>query len=214
VTFADDRQDKPVDSSDVGFDTNPANDDNDTIDDADCDPLDEEFRAIDTFVNSLTVAMPPRRRATTLAKADMPNECLDTSTYCTQNAHGLLRLATVEDGNRLSNQPWDTTRFEYLIASMKVKCLDVYFLQDTWLEDNEFDIDVGGYHVFHHNGQNGNHLHNGVAIVLSPCHYAGWKAAGAAPPITTDTASEFVGCFIGITIKLESRDKRGRTIRG
>jgi hypothetical protein len=214
VTFADDRQDKPVDSSDVDFDTNPANDDNDTIDNADCDPLDEEFRVIDTFVNSLTVVMPPRRRTTTLAKADMPNECLDTSTYCTQNAHGLWQLAKDDDGNRLSNQPRDTTRFKHLIALMKVKCLDEYFLQDTWLEDNEFDIDVGGYHVFRHNGPNGNHLHHGVVIVLSLRYYAGWKAAGAAPPITTDTASEFVGRFIGITIKLESRNKRGRTIRG
>jgi hypothetical protein len=127
VTFAYDTRDKPVDSSDVDFDTNPADNDDDTIDNADCDPLDEEFHAIDTFVNSLTVAMPPRRRTTTLAKADMPDECLDTSTYCTQNAHGLLRLATVEDGNRLSNQPRDTTRFQHLITLMKVKCLDVFF---------------------------------------------------------------------------------------
>jgi hypothetical protein len=89
VTFAYDTRDKLVDSSDVDFDTNPANDDDDTIDNADCDPLNEEFRMIDTFVNSLTVAMPPHRRATTLAKADLPDKCLDTSTYCTQNAHGL-----------------------------------------------------------------------------------------------------------------------------
>jgi hypothetical protein len=53
-----------------------------------------------------------------------------------------------------------------------------------------------------------------VAIVLSPRYYAGWKAAGAAPPITTNTASEFVGRFIGITIKLEIRDKRGRMVKG
>ena len=97
---------------------------------------------------------------------------------------------------------------------MKVKCLDIYFLQDTWLEDDEFNVDIGGYHVFCHNGPNGNHLHHRVAIVLSLRYYAGWKAAGAAPPITTDTGSEFVGRFIGIMIKLESRDKRGRTIKG
>ena len=96
---------------------------------------------------------------------------------------------------------------------MKVKCLDVYFLQDTWLEDGEFDVDIGGYHIFCHNGPNGNHLHHGVAIVLSPCYYAGWKAAGTAPLITTNTVSEFVGCFIGITIKLESNNKIGLTIK-
>ena len=119
-----------------------------------------------------------------------------------------------EDGKKISNHPRDTIKFEHLIASMKVKCLDEYFLQDTWLEYDEFDVDIRGYHVFHHNGPNGNHLHHGVAIVLSPHYYAGWKAAGAAPPITTDTTSEFMGRFIGITIKLESRDKRGRTIKG
>jgi hypothetical protein len=95
------------------------------------------------------------------------------STYCTQNAHGLWRLATDEDGKNLSNQPQDTTKFEHLIASMKVKCLDMYFLQDTWLEDDEFDVNIGGYHVFCHNGPNGNHLHQGVAIVLSPRYYTG-----------------------------------------
>ena len=114
------------------------------------------------------------------------------STYCTQNAHGLWQLTTDEDGNRLSNQPWDTTRFEHLVALMKAKCLDMYFLQDTWLEDEDFDVDIGGCHVFCHNGPNGIHLHHGVAIVLSPRYYASWKAAGPAPPITTDTASEFV----------------------
>jgi len=118
-----------------------------------------------------------------------------------RNVHGLWRLTTDEDGKKLSNHPRDTTKFEHLIASMKVKCLDVYFLQDTWLEYDEFDVDIRGYHVFRHNGPNGNHLHHGVAIVLSPRYYAGWKAAGAAPPITTDTTSEFMGRFIGITIK-------------
>jgi hypothetical protein len=55
---------------------------------------------------------------------------------------------------------------------MQSKCLDAHFLQDTWLEDDEFDIDVGGYHVFRHNGSKENHLHHGVAIVLSPRYYA------------------------------------------
>jgi hypothetical protein len=80
------------------------------------DPLDEEFHAINTLVNSLTVAVPTCCHATTLAKADLPDRCLDMSTYCTQNAHGLWRLVMDSDGNRLSNQPLDTTRFEHLIA--------------------------------------------------------------------------------------------------
>ena len=168
------------DFSDVEFDANFANNDDDTVDNANCDPLDEEFRATATFVKSLAAAKPPCYRATKLAKVALPDGCVDMSTYCTQNAHGLWGLVTDEDGNRLSNQPWDMTRFEHLVASMKVKCLDVYFLQDTWLEDDKFDIDVKGYHVFCHNGPNGNHLHHRVAIVLLPCYYAGRKSAGAA----------------------------------
>ncbi len=202
------------DSSDVEFDTNTADSNKDATDTADYDPLDEEFRVIDTFVNSLAVAKPSHHHTTNLAKIDPPDGCIDMSKYCTQNVHALWRLATDEDGKKLSNQPQDTIKFEHLIASMKVKCLDAYFLQDTWLDNDKFDVNIGGYHVFHHNGPNGNHLHHGVAIVLSPRYYAGWKAAGAAPPITTNTASEFMEHFIWITIKLESRDQRGRTIKG
>ena len=86
---------------------------------------------------------------------------------------------------------------------MKMKNLDIYFIQNTWLEDDAFDVDVGGYHVFCHNGSLGNNLHHGVAIVLSPRYYAGWKTGGASPPLTTDAHNEFVGRFISITVKLE-----------
>jgi hypothetical protein len=85
------------DSSDVEFDTNTADNEEDTTDNAD-DPLDEEFRAIDTFVTSLAVAKPSRHCTTNLAKVDPPDGCIDMSTYCTQNVHGLWRLTTDEDG--------------------------------------------------------------------------------------------------------------------
>ena len=74
--------------SDVEFDTNTADNEKDTTDNAD-DPLDEEFRAIDTFVTSLTVAKPSHHCTTNLAKVDPPDGCIDMSTYCTQNVHGL-----------------------------------------------------------------------------------------------------------------------------
>ncbi len=127
-------------------------------------------------------------------------------------AYGIFAMDS--NNSRLTNQPRDTTRFKHLIASMKSKCLDIYFLQDTWLKDDEFDIDVDGYHVFCHNGPKGNHLHHGVAIVPSSCYYASWKAAGATAPITTDTAGDFVEHFIGITINLESCNRKGRSLKG
>jgi hypothetical protein len=35
---------------------------------------------------------------------------------------------------------------------MKLKQLDVYFIQETWLEGDVYDEIINGYHIFHHNG--------------------------------------------------------------
>jgi exonuclease III len=97
---------------------------------------------------------------------------------------------------------------------MKLKDIDVYFVQETWLEGDVFDEIINGYHVFRHNGGVGNHNFRGVAIILSPRYHEGWKAAGARPPITTDATGEFAGRFISLNIKLESNDRAGKAIRG
>ena len=62
---------------------------------------------------------------------------------------------------------------------MKLKDIDVYFVQKTWLEGDVFDETINGYHVFRHIGGVGNHNFRGVAIILSPRYHEGWKAAGA-----------------------------------
>jgi hypothetical protein len=97
----------------------------------------------------------------------------------TQNAHGLRCRPRDKDGNICPNSPHDYTRYEHIITTMKLKQLDVYFIQETWLEGDVFDKTINGYHVFHHNGEIGNHNFRGVAIILSPCYHKGWKAAGA-----------------------------------
>jgi exonuclease III len=97
---------------------------------------------------------------------------------------------------------------------MKTKTLDVYFVQETWLEGDAFDEVINGYHVFRHNGGKGNHNFRGVAIILSPRYYKGWKAAGARPPLTTDATSEFAGRFISLNINLKSHDKLGKQVCG
>ena len=131
----------------------------------------------------------------------------------TQNAHGLRRWARDGDGNPHPNSPLDYTRYEHLITTMKLKGIDVYFIQETWLEGDVFDEIINGYHVFRHNGGVGNHNFFGVAIILSPCYHEGWKAAGARPPITTDATGEFAGQFISLNIKLASNNRAGKTIR-
>jgi hypothetical protein len=41
---------------------------------------------------------------------------------------------------------------------MKLKGIDAYFVQETWLEGDVFDEIINGFHVFHHNdGEVGHH---------------------------------------------------------
>jgi hypothetical protein len=68
--------------------------------------------------------------------------------------------------------------------------------------------------LFRHNEDLGNHNFREVAIILSLQYYEGWKAAGATPPITTDTTGEFLGRYISITVKLDSHNKHGKLIQG
>ena len=143
----------------------------------------------------------------------MPIRQQDISTFATQNTHGLQRIPQDSDGRPLPNKPYDYTRYEHIIAMMKTKNLDVYFIQETWLEGDAFDEIINGYHVFRHNGGKGNHNFRGVAIVLSPRYYDGWKAAGARPPLTTDPTCEFAGRFISINVTLKSFDKFGKQVR-
>jgi hypothetical protein len=97
---------------------------------------------------------------------------------------------------------------------MKLKQLNVYFVQETWLERDVFDETINGYHVFRHNGEIGNHNFYGIAIILSPCYHEGWKATGARPLITTDAKGEFAGRFISLNIKLASKDRVGKQVGG
>ena len=97
---------------------------------------------------------------------------------------------------------------------MKLKQIDIYFIQETWLEGDVYDEVINGYHIFCHNGELGNHNFRGVAIILSPKYHKGWKAAGARPPITTDATGEFAGRFISMNIKLASNDCVGKQVRG
>ena len=146
-------------------------------------------------------------------KPSLPRQ-FDISTFATQNTHGLRRLPRDSDGKLLTTAPYDYTRYEHLINIMKTKNLDVYFVQETWLEDDAFDEVINSYHVFRHNGGKGNHNFRGVAIILSPRYYQGWKDAGSKPPLTTDATGEFAGRYISINVILKSYDKLGKQVRG
>ncbi len=101
---------------------------------------------------------------------------------------------------------------------MRSDGINAWLVQETWLEDKDFNTNIGGYHMFHTNSPVGStgcdHLFRGVAIILSPWYFLAWKAAGSPRPYTTDPTGAFAGHFIGIPLKFECHDHRGRKIKG
>jgi len=101
---------------------------------------------------------------------------------------------------------------------MRQHDVGAWLLQETWEEGDEFDVDIGGYHIFRHNalcGESGRqHLFKGVAIILSPTFYQAWHASGSLSPITTDPDDEFSDRIICLKLKFTSFDNRGKCIKG
>ena len=142
----------------------------------------------------------------------------ELTTIYTQNSQGLWRRPRDADGNILVNHPPDLLKLEHIIDFMQQHDVGAWLLQETWEEGDEFDVDIGGYHIFQHNalrGKNGRqHLFKGVAIILSPTFYQAWRAAGSLPPITTDPDDKFSGRIICLKLKCTSFDNRGKCIKG
>ncbi len=90
---------------------------------------------------------------------------------------------------------------------MRVDDIDPWLVQETWLEDDDFDTDIGGYHLFRYNSPI-------VAIILSPRYFLAWKAAGSPLPITTKSTGNFTGQFIGLNLKFDCFNSSGKRIKG
>jgi hypothetical protein len=101
---------------------------------------------------------------------------------------------------------------------MQVDNINAWLVQELWLEEDDFNTDIGGYHLFRHNSPVGttrrNHLFCGVAIILSPRYFLAWKAAGSLSPITTGPTGGFTGQFIGLNLKFDCFDSLGRQVKG
>jgi hypothetical protein len=145
---------------------------------------------------------------------------MDISKIYTQNAHGLWCRVRDRNGNIIKNCKQDTTKLEHLIHWMRVNDIDAWLIQETWLEEDDYDTVVGGYHIFRHNSPIGStgrdHLFRGVAIILSPRYYLAWKTAGSPSPITTASTGVFAGRFIGLNLKFDcfGFDSHGRQVKG
>ncbi len=140
------------------------------------------------------------------------------TTIYTQNARGLWQHPRDTDGNILVDAPPDLTKLEYIIDHVHAHDIGAWLLQETWEEGDNFDTNIGGDHVFHHNAERGvtgrQHLYRGVAIILSPPFYEAWKLAGSTPPITIDPEEDFAGRLLHLNLKFASFDTMGRKIKG
>ena len=113
---------------------------------------------------------------------------MDICKIITQNIQGLWCRSRNGDGSVILNCERDMTKLEYFVYRMRCNDIDAWLVQEMWLEDDDFDTNIGGYHMFRTNsliGDTGrNHLFRGVAIILSPRFYQAWKSAGSPKPIT------------------------------
>ncbi len=95
--------------------------------------------------------------------------------------------------------------------------MGAWSVQKTWEEGDEFDVEVGGYHIFCHNSTKGKdgrqHLFKGVGIILSPKFHAVWHAVGSPPPITFPN-EEIAGQFIQLNVKFDSYNSPRKCIKG
>ena len=132
----------------------------------------DDFNAPDNNGNDQEAPPLPSTAAAAAAITHHPHPSsprqLDISTFATPNTHGLHRLPRDTIGKLMTTELFDYTRYKHRISMMKTKSLDVYFVQETWLEGDTFDEVINGYHVFRHNGGKGNHNFQGVDIILSP----------------------------------------------
>jgi hypothetical protein len=120
-----------------------------------------------------STSCPPSTRIITFPCPSPIN--IDICKIYSQNVHGLWCRARDSKGQITQNCKRDTTKLEHLIHWMRVNDIDAWLIQETWLENNNYDTIMGGYHLFQHNSPVGStgrcHLLKGVAIVLSPRFY-------------------------------------------
>ena len=91
-----------------------------------------------------------------------------------------------------------------MIDIMARKKIDVYCIQETWL-DGDFIKEIDGYTIFHHGlkEQTCSRGQNGVAIILSPTFSKYYKLSGSLPPVIPQEDDISMGRFIGIKLDLK-----------
>ena len=72
----------------------------------------------------------------------------ELTTIYTQNSQGLWRRPMDAEGNILVDHPTDLLKLEHIVDFMQQHDVGAWLLQETWEEGDEFDVDIGGYHIF------------------------------------------------------------------
>jgi hypothetical protein len=142
----------------------------------------------------------PRHRGTVVAQRQVPSSSSSTdqgfiiSKIFTQKAHSLRRWPKDENGNICPNAAHDYTRYEHLITTMKLKQLDVYFVQETWLEGDVFDKIMNRYHIFRCNGEIWLHLklEKRFCYLLSGADLFGQKSSPSLSPSSSVAWVDFL----------------------
>jgi hypothetical protein len=126
-----------------------------------------------------------------------PPIIMDVSKIYTQNFHGLWSQTQDPDVNIIPNCECNTTKLEHLVHQMRVEDIGTSLVQETWLEDDDVDMNIGSHHLFCHNSLAGTtgqgHIFCGIAIILLPKYFLAWKATGSPPPIMTEPTGKFYG---------------------
>jgi hypothetical protein len=106
---------------------------------------------------------------------------------------------------------------EYIIDLTRNNDVGAWLVQETWEEDDEFDMDIGGYHIFCDNstkGEDGRQRHfREVGIILSPQLYVAWGEAGSPLPITIPN-EDIAGRFVQLNVKFNFFNSCGKHIKG
>ena len=131
------------------------------------------------------VLAPPRVSSHGVTKQKRLREILKKITIYSQNIQG---------SGRNQKEDTDTYKFDHITSLMEERGIDIYLVQETWLNDEyKSHSVVNGYYLFHHGTNEASdsidgeeeenpphqksrkgHTKGGVAIFLSPKATAAW----------------------------------------
>jgi hypothetical protein len=170
---------------------------------------------------NLPVLATPQASSHGVTKQKRLREILKKITIYSQNIQG---------SGRNQKEDTDTYKFDHITSLMEERGIDIYLVQETWLNDEyKSHSVVNGYYLFHHGTNEASdsideeeeenpphqisrkgHTKGGVAIFLSPKATAAWKRAGQHDPIVSGNTH---GCARYIAIKLHFFDHLGEIVK-